>query len=360
VPFIWEISPHLYKFKGPRFFPNFTLILADNGHALAVDCGLFEESFLNTTLDLMRERLGLKKVDAVLISHMHGDHFLQVPVLQKKYGTEVWALERMVPQLERPKAYDYAALIPAYDIEMDSLKVDRVLHEGETFTWEGFEFTADWMPGQTEFAMGLHGKIDGRYVVFTGDNIFADPDDVSHNGHEAVVSRNSAILEEGYILGAQFLKKMSPDIIMGGHSYVMDNPGELINRYYQWSLQMRDQFKELSSLSEYKYWFDPYWVKAEPYRSKVTRGDTVELKLHVRNFSDKEESHVIEIHTPPGIFCNPCILKATVNANSIQTYPVGVYSNKDVLASLYILGLDVTLNGKRFGELFDVLIEIQD
>ena len=33
------------------------------------------------------------------------------------------------------------------------------------------------MPGQTEFALCLHGQIDGRKVAFTGDNIFGDPDD---------------------------------------------------------------------------------------------------------------------------------------------------------------------------------------
>src|SRR5690554_7393283 len=45
---IWQISPHLFKFKGHAdFWPNFTLILADNGHALAVDCGV-PETFLTS------------------------------------------------------------------------------------------------------------------------------------------------------------------------------------------------------------------------------------------------------------------------------------------------------------------------
>jgi glyoxylase-like metal-dependent hydrolase (beta-lactamase superfamily II) len=47
VPHVWQVTPHLFKFKGPDFWPNFTLLLADNGHALVVDCGLLDPAFLD-------------------------------------------------------------------------------------------------------------------------------------------------------------------------------------------------------------------------------------------------------------------------------------------------------------------------
>lgn len=359
VPYVWQISPHLYKFKGTNFFPNFTLILADNGHGLVVDCGLFDETFLNTSLDLMEERLGLKKIDAVIISHMHGDHFLQAPFLKKKYGTEVWALDRMVPQIEYPAHYDYAAMIESYGNGFDSLKIDRVLKEGETFQWEGFELTADWMPGQTEFAMCLHGKIDGNKVAFTGDNIFADPDDPSHSGHEAVVAHNSAVLDEGYIYGAEYLKRLNPDLIIGGHSYIMDKPSDLIERYRQWSYRMRETFRELSSLDDYRYWFDPYWVKAEPYRSRLEYGETVEINIIVRNFRESEQTHRIEIHTPPGITASPAVLEGKLIGKMRNAYPVKLTASTNAVSGESIVAFDVTLDGKRFGEWFDALIQVK-
>jgi glyoxylase-like metal-dependent hydrolase (beta-lactamase superfamily II) len=359
VPFVWQISQHLYKFKGTNFFPNFTLILADNGHALAVDCGLLDEEFLNNSLDLMEERLGLKKIDAVIISHMHGDHFLEAPFLKEKYGTEVWALDRMAPQIEYPTHYDYAAMIESYGKGFDSLKIDRVLKEGETFQWEGFEFTMDWMPGQTEFAMCLHGKIDGKKVAFTGDNIFADPDDPSHSGHEAVVAHNSAVLEEGYIYGAEYLKHLNPDLIIGGHSYVMDNPSDLIERYRQWSYRMREAFRELSSLDDYRYWFDPYWVKAEPYRSRIEHGETVEVNIIVRNFRESEQTHRIEIHTPPDITASPAVLEGKLGGKTRKAFPVKLTASADAAVGVNIVAFDVTLDGKRFGEWFDALIQVK-
>lgn len=212
----------------------------------------------------MREHFGLKAIDAVIITHMHGDHFLEAPHLRGKWGAPIWALDNMVDKMEHPEWFDYAAPIQAYGKKradsslVTGVRVDRAFKPGETFNWEGHRFTVDWMPGQTEFALCLHGQIDGRKVAFTGDNIFGDPDDPSQTGHEAMVAHNSAILEEGYIYGAEYLKHLKPDILIGGHSFVMDHPSNFIERYRKWSYAMRDAFQSLSPDKDYRYWFDPF------------------------------------------------------------------------------------------------------
>jgi glyoxylase-like metal-dependent hydrolase (beta-lactamase superfamily II) len=111
---VFQVSPHLFKFKRPNFWPNFGLILADSGRALVVDCGLLDEKFLDTALAGMREQFGLKAIDAVIITHMHGDHFLEVPHLREKWGAPIWALDNMVDKMEHPERFDYAAPIQAY------------------------------------------------------------------------------------------------------------------------------------------------------------------------------------------------------------------------------------------------------
>ena len=147
------------------------------------------------------------------------------------------------------------------------------------------------MPGQTEFALCLHGEIDGRKVAFTGDNIFGDPDNPAQTGHEAMVAHNSAILEEGYIYGAEYLQRLKPDLLMGGHSFVMNHPAKFIERYRQWAYEMRGAFQALSSERDYRYWFDPFWVRAEPYRATLNPGDTTNVTLHVRNFRSGRQSN---------------------------------------------------------------------
>ena len=358
VPYVWRVSPHLYKFRGPGFFPNLCLIVADSGRALAVDCGLFEPKFLDDALAGMEAKLGLKGIDAVIVTHMHGDHFLQAPHLQAKYGTKIWMLDRMVAPCERPEDFDYSAPVQAYGAGFDRVKVDRAFKDGEKFEWEGFTFQVDWMPGQTEFALGMHGTIDGRKVLFTGDNVFGDPDDPRHTGHEAVNARNSAILEEGYLYCGEYMKRVAPDFMMGGHSYVMDKPAAMIERFRTWSYEMRDAFRALSPDEDYRYFFDPFWVRAEPYRVKVPPGGSVEVAVHVRNFRARKQVHRIAVHGPAGLSSDPPVLEGELGPEARRPFPLRLSAAPDAKPGVHIGAFDATLDGKRYGEWFDLVVEV--
>jgi glyoxylase-like metal-dependent hydrolase (beta-lactamase superfamily II) len=361
---VWQVSPHLFKFKRLNFWPNFSLILSDHGRALLSDCGLLDEKFLDDALEGMRQHFGLKAIDAIVVSHMHGDHFLEAPHLREKWGAQIWALDKMVDKMEHPERFDYAAPIQAYGKKsaagsrITGVRVDRAFQSGESFEWEGKKFTIDWMPGQTEFALCLHGDIDGRKVAFTGDNIFGDPDNPAQTGHEAMVAHNSAILEEGYIYGAEYLKRLKPDLLMGGHSFVMDHPAKFIERYRQWAYEMRGAFQALSSERDYRYWFDPFWVRAEPYRAVLDPGHATDVTLHIRNFRSSRQRHRIEIHTPPGLRADPGVLEGTLAAESGQSFPIRLQASVDAGPGVRLVAFDVTLDGRRYGERFDMIVNV--
>ena len=361
---VWQVSPHLFKFKRPNFWPNFSLILSGNGRALLSDCGLLDEKFLDDALEGMRQHFGLKAIDAIVVSHMHGDHFLEAPHLREKWGAQIWALDNMVDKMEHPERFDYAAPIQAYGKKsadgsrITGVRVDRAFKSGESFEWEGKKFTIDWMPGQTEFALCLHGEIDGRKVAFTGDNIFGDPDNPTQTGHEAMVAHNSAILEEGYIYGAEYLNRLKPDLLMGGHSFVMNHPAKFIERYRKWGYEMRGAFQALSSGKDYRYWFDPFWVRAEPYRATLNPGNATNVTLHVRNFRSGRQSHRIEIHTPRGLRADPEVLEGTLAAESRQSFFIRLQASADVGPGVRLVAFDVTLDGRRYGERFDMIVNV--
>ncbi len=365
VPHVGQISPHLFKIRRPSFWGNFGLILADSGRALVVDCGLLDEQFLDTVLDGLQEHFGLKAIDAIIITHMHGDHFLQAPHLRRKWDAPIWALENMVDKMERPERFDYAALVQAYGHKnpdgspMTGVRVDRALRPGETFEWEGHQFTVDWMPGQTEFALCLHGEIDGRKVAFTGDNIFGDPDDPTQTGHEAVVARNSAIFEEGYMHGARFLQKLQPDLIVGGHSYVIDRPQQMIERFVAWAHEIRDAYVGLSAEEDYRYMFDPYWVRAEPYRVSARAGEGVEVTLHIRSFLSRTQQHSIRTDAPPGIDVESGVLEATIAPYSAGSFPLRLKMSADLKPGVYIVAFDITLDDRRYGQWFDMIVSVE-
>jgi glyoxylase-like metal-dependent hydrolase (beta-lactamase superfamily II) len=361
---VWRVSPSLFKFKRPHFWGNFGLILAGSGRALVVDSGLLDEGMLDEALNGMREHFGLAAIDAILITHMHGDHFLEAPYLRETWGAPIWALENMVDKMERPEEFDYPASIQAYGKRnpdgspMTGVRVDRAFGPGETFEWEGHTFTVDWMPGQTEFALCLHGEIDGRKVAFTGDNLFGDPRDPTQTGHEAVVARNSGILEEGYIYAAEFLTRLQPDILIGGHSFVMDRPAGLIERFRRWGYEMREAFQDLSPHPDYRYWFDPYWVRAEPYRIAMRPGASADVVLHLRNFLDRPQTSCVVIRVPAGVRVTPALIERTIPSETVIQVPLRVETLSPLPTGVHLVALDVTLDGKRHGPLFDFVVGV--
>jgi glyoxylase-like metal-dependent hydrolase (beta-lactamase superfamily II) len=359
IPHIWQVTKHLYKFKKRDFWPNFSILIADSGHALVVDCGLIGSDLLDQSLKLMQEQLGMKKIDAVLITHMHGDHFLDVPYLQDKWGAQVWTLKDVADKCEHPDRYDYAAMIPAYQAGFDTLRIDRAFERGEQFEWQGYKFTVDWMPGQTEFGCCIHGVIDGKQVAFTGDNLFGNSSDPAQTGHEAVVARNSAIFEEGYIYGAQYLQRLQPDLIVAGHSYVIDQPKGMIDRFAAWAREIRDAYQNLSAEKDYRYMFDPYWVRAEPYRVSVRAGQQADVTLHVRNFLPQSQSHRIQACAVQGINIQPAVLEGSVQPQSAGHFQLRLSTTPDLKPGVYIVAFDVTLNDKRYGQWFDMILSVE-
>ncbi|MCY2972758.1 MAG: MBL fold metallo-hydrolase [Planctomycetota bacterium] len=356
VPHVWQVTKHLFKFRGPEFWPNFHMILADNGHALIVDCGLFKKEFLDKSIALMKERLGLKQIDVVLVTHMHGDHCLEAPHLRDIHGAKIWTMNRVVAPVSRPLHFDYCAQVNTYGKGIDSIAFDKVFQEGDTFTWEGFKLTVDWMPGQTEFALCLHGIIDGKKVAFTGDNIFGSSSDPSQNGHEAVVARNSCILEEGYIYAAKYLKKLQPDLLLGGHSWAMAEPAKLIDRYLEDALKLKEYFEKLSFEKDYRWMYDPYWVRMEPYRVVLGKNNAAEARLVMRNFDSAPISMKVEIVLPEGFKAEPAIISTMVAGESTTSIPIQISCTKETVKGLHLAALDITRKGKRAGQLFDFIL----
>ena len=241
----------------------------------------------------------------------------------------------------------------------DSVTIDRAFRSGEKFTWEGYKLTVDWMPGQTEFGCCIHGTIDGRRVAFTGDNIFGNADDPEQIGHEGVISHNSTIFEEGYIYGANYLRRLGPDLIMGGHSWVIDRPKELIERYHQWSLAIRDAYKGLSAEEDYRYMFDPYWVRVDPYRVEIPVGGETEVTVHVRNFLDRPQTYRLAVHCPEGIVAEPAVLEGTTPAAATIQVSLRLKASSQTTPGARLVALDTTLDGRRYGEWFDFVIGVQ-
>lgn len=361
VPNVNRVTPHLYKLGLAHRGKNFAMIISDRGKGFVIDCGLFSEDLLDQVIAGMREHLGLKEVEVMWVTHIHGDHFLLGPALKKKYGVETWSLDIVADKCEHPMRYDYPALVCSYEAGIDGMKIDKTFRSGETFEWEGYTFHVDWMPGQTEFSSCLWLELDGKRVAFTGDNLFGNPRNKDHFGNECVVARNSGILEEGYQYAARYLQKLKPDLLMGGHSFVMDRPEEFIERYHARAGEIIAHYKELLPEENYEYLFDPFWVSAYPYRVDLSKEEEAMVKVTIRNFRDRPQKHDINLKLPPGVMAEPAQLNGEIPAKSRKAYPVKLKLDRSrSKPGVRFATCDITLNGKSYGELFDFLIRTKD
>lgn len=357
--YIVQVTPHLYMFGPEMAGKNFAILIADSGHALLLDCGLFPKLVLERIISDMKEHLGLKQIDACWISHSHGDHFTLFPALQD-HGVKFWTMDTIADKCENPRFYDYPAMIGAYNAGFEKAKIDRILKDGDVIEWEGYTLHIDWMPGQTEFGNALWLELDGKRVVFTGDNLFGDPADPAQNGHESVNARNSAIIEEGYLVAAKYLQKLQPDIIMGAHGVLMTEPAAFIERYHDWALRIIGKYKELLPGTNYEYLFDPYWVSAYPYRVDVA-GGAAEVSITVRNFRATPQQHRVVLQLPPGLQADPVVLEGSVPPKSRQSYKVKLTADPEKLpAGVLMVPMDITLDGKRLGQLFDFIVQARE
>ncbi|WP_395735416.1 MBL fold metallo-hydrolase [Prosthecobacter sp.] len=358
--YIVQVSPHLYMFGPEMAGKNFAIIIADSGHALLLDCGLFPKLVLERIISDMKEFLGLKQIDACWISHSHGDHFTLFPAL-KDHGVKFWTMDSIADKCENPRYYDYPAMIGAYNAGFEQAKIDRILKAGDVIDWEGYKLHIDWMPGQTEFGNALWLELDGKKIVFTGDNLFGDPADPAQNGHECVNARNSAIIDEGYLVAAKYLQKLQPDIIMGAHGVLMTEPKAFIERYHDWALRIIREYKELLPDADYEYLYDPYWVSAYPYRVDFQQQSTQEVSITVRNFRDSGQKHRVELRLPPGVHAEPAVLEGSVPPKSRQSFKVKLSADAaQVPAGVQVVPMDITLDGRHYGQLFDFILQARE
>lgn len=113
--------------------------LVENGRSVLVDTGRDD-----VVLEALRECGG---VDAVVLTHTHGDHVGKMDEIREEFGVESWG-------------YDES-----------SIYVDNEIDEGDTVKMSGAEFEVWHTPGHKEDHVCLYARDEG--VLFAGDLVFS-------------------------------------------------------------------------------------------------------------------------------------------------------------------------------------------
>jgi glyoxylase-like metal-dependent hydrolase (beta-lactamase superfamily II) len=310
-PRLIPLSLHLL-WGGSWTCSNFYVILSESGKALFVDYGNAfwahmhmgpdhdgPESmrFVEHHLDELREDHGVTHYDVVIPTHIHDDHTCGIPYLQRHHGTKCWALDEVAQVLADPAAW---ASTPCTFPK--PIRIDRLLHDGERFAWEEYEFEIHFAPGQTEFHSVYAAMIDGRKVAFTGDNYFLA--EVAAAGKIEMMPFQTTVLRNSFQLAmhrrcAGVMRKLAPELICPGHRDVLPCFKKDIDAYCDFIARKEQVFRELVD-EPADHFIDLFWVRLLPYVAVVHLGQELTYRLLVRNNLGRPVTYAARLLPPPG------------------------------------------------------------
>ena len=209
-------------------FGNCILLINDAGQGLMVDPGPCDYESpdrvpaFHRDLDLLERECGLRTIDLTLITHIHGDHYDMAPVLRERYPEcRVGALDLVAKVVSSPRDYPYAALLPWYNLGLDRVPVDIVLHTNSIFQWHGVAIRSRHLPGHCYCHAGYFLTFNGLRLALTGDTIQSrgDPDGLSF-----IIANHSVPDEHSGILKTyQQMVTEAVDLNLGGHGSHFSN-----------------------------------------------------------------------------------------------------------------------------------------
>jgi glyoxylase-like metal-dependent hydrolase (beta-lactamase superfamily II) len=360
-----QILPHLI-FVGANCYA----ILSASGKAFIWDYGYVDRD----RIDELKKRFGTKKIDVLSFSHYHDDHVIRAWELYRE-GTVNWVYENMADLFAHPSRYRLPCLIPF------AIPADRVVHDGEKIRWEEYELEFFHLPGQTEFHQGLLTTIDGKRVLFTGDDTWNRkfPEKV-RNG--PLVPQNEYLLDSGFIACARKMIECRPDLVCPAHTEEYAPTAQDLKEFLGWALRLREVMTSLIDQPDPNFGMDYRWCCFYPYRAEVAPGGTVRLELRLRNHLFKSANVEIKLKLPEGFSCPfperqitmagkthvavPFdIVRAAANAAGSNgrgsdlpaadrqsgTARDAAHTNRQVITA------DITINGHRIGEYAEALID---
>ncbi|WP_441258697.1 MBL fold metallo-hydrolase [Bradyrhizobium sp. 521_C7_N1_3] len=306
-----RITDHLL-WAGPYTCSNFYIVLSGSGHAMLIDYGMASLGHLHCAadhdgiqalrfvqhhIDQLRDDYGVREIELVVPTHIHDDHVCGIPFLQRHFGTQCWALDCVAEVIANPAAWASTPCCFHKPIE-----VQRILRDGEAFHWRGFNFEVHYAPGQTEYHAIVCGNIDGKRIVFGGDNLFLFNPAAGGIDREiaiqASVMRNSFQLEM-HRRCATVIRATKPDLVCPGHGELIAMDQLRIAEYTDYIERKEAAFREIVG-EPANHFVDLFWVRMLPYLSEARPNSEVTYTVRIRNNLERTAVYSARLLPPFG------------------------------------------------------------
>jgi glyoxylase-like metal-dependent hydrolase (beta-lactamase superfamily II) len=215
----------------------------------------------------------LGKLEVVLCSHAHFDHYDGVYSILLRDKPEVWTLDRVADVIGDPFRLRAPFLDPR------PVKIDRRVRDGQTLTWREYQLRFHPLPGQTEYTMGVETTIDGKRCFFTADNFFHQ-DQFSGSGGWMGLNRSFPL---PYADSAQTVLDARPDWVLAEHGGAMEFSAEDFRRRVEWGKVSAKAADAICVSGNHRHDWNPHRVHVEPLVQKAKPGAMLKGLLVAEN-----------------------------------------------------------------------------
>lgn len=356
------ITPHLLKHRASM--ANSYVLLSESRKALYFDFGY---DFITGmplgsdrasrrpwlyTIPALRQQFGVETIDVAIPTHFHDDHVAGLNLLRRVEGAQVWAADLFADILENPARYDLPCLW------YDPIPVDRRLPLQTPIQWEEYTLTLYPLPGHTRYAVAIAFEVDGQKVLVSGDQY------QGNDGLELNYVYANEFQIDDYVHSAALYRRLQPDLILTGHWEPLRVTPGYYDRLDQLGAELARLHRELLPENP-DMGAQGFVARIQPYQVTAHSGEQIALDVAVHNPLPHPVQVALELVVPAGWQIIPqdgAGTSATLQlaAGAAQMVRFGVMAPAGSRARRVRVAVDVTVDGRRFGQQAEALVTIVD
>lgn len=248
APKLLTLAPRLHALG--YLFPSVVYVIETSAGPVLIDAGL-EADHENVRQGLIDLSLDPSQIQAIFLTHAHGDHSMGAMAIRAESGAKVHAGRRDADVLRRGGPWE--AIFSKFDmpgVETRPVEVDVELDGGETLTFGDTTIQVIGTPGHTPGSMCYLLDRDGTRALFTGDTIMSLAGGVgTYSAHLPPRYRGSA--DEYLATLREFKRLPAPDLLLPGHPHADPEPKSPFITAADWQARLDEGIADLMAVKEH-------------------------------------------------------------------------------------------------------------
>lgn len=362
------ITPHLLRHRA--CMANTYVLLSESKKALIFDFGYdFMTGFTAGydrasrrpwlyTIPALKSQFGIESIDVVLPTHFHDDHVAGINILRRVEGAQVWAAQLFADILENPTHYDLPCLW------YDPIPVDRKLPMQAEIQWEEYTLTLYPLPGHTRYAVAIALEVDGQRVLVSGDQYQGG------EGLELNYVYANRFQSDDYVRSAKLYRQLNPDLILTGHWAPFHVPDDYFDQIDKIGAEL-ERLHHALLLHEPDLGEEGFLARFSPYQITAHTGETFHIQVEVRNPYQQASSVIAQMIVPEGwrVIEAPVQGQSTTIDNDCVSFELESLGEHTLSFRILPISegpirrariaIDLTIDGKRFGQQAEALVTLQ-